>query len=58
VARLVSFIIYAPASILFVMSRREQGRGLFSPRELVILVISVLGAVLGIIAIAAGWITI
>ncbi len=55
---LVSFIIYAPASILFVMSRREQGRQLFSPRELVILAISVLGAVLGIIAIAAGWITI
>ena len=34
---LVSFIIYASASILFVMSRREQGRQLFSPRELVTL---------------------
>jgi hypothetical protein len=39
---LVSFIIYAPATILFVMARREQGRQLFSPAELVILAVSVL----------------
>jgi arginine:ornithine antiporter/lysine permease len=55
---LVSFIIYAPATILFVMARREQGRRLFSPRELVILVVSVAGAIVGVIALAAGWITI
>ena len=34
---LLSFIIYAPATVLFVMARREQGRKLFSPAELVIL---------------------
>ncbi len=28
---LLSFVIYAPATILFVMARREQGRQLFSP---------------------------
>ena len=55
---LVSFIIYAPGSILFVMARREQGRPAFSPGELVILAVSVIGAVLGIIALAAGWITV
>lgn len=55
---LVSFIIYAPATILFVMARREQGRRLFSPRELVVLAVSVAGAVIGLVAIAAGWITI
>jgi arginine:ornithine antiporter/lysine permease len=55
---LVSFIIYAPASILFVMSRREQGRRLFSAGELVILAVSVIGAVIGVIALAAGWISI
>ena len=55
---LVSFIIYAPATVFFVMSRREQGRRLFSPRELIILAVSVLGAIAGIIALAAGWITI
>jgi len=55
---LLSFVIYAPASILFVMSRREQGRRLFSPAEVVILAVSVIGAIVGIVALAAGWITI
>jgi arginine:ornithine antiporter / lysine permease len=55
---LVSFIIYAPASILFVMARREQGRRLFSPAELVILVVSIVGAIVGVVALAAGWISI
>lgn len=55
---LVSFVIYAPASILFVMARREQGRRLFSPAEAVILALSVAGAVAGVVALAAGWITI
>ncbi|MFD3839271.1 basic amino acid/polyamine antiporter [Streptomyces sp. NPDC058642] len=54
---LVSFIIYAPATLLFVMARREQGRALFSPREYVILAVSVAGAVLGIVALALGWIS-
>ena len=55
---LLSFIVYAPASILFAMARREQGRRLFSGKELVILVISLVGAITGIIALAMGWIQI
>jgi arginine:ornithine antiporter/lysine permease len=55
---LVSFIIYAPATILFVMARREQGRQLFSPAELIILAVSIVGAILGVVALAAGWISI
>jgi arginine:ornithine antiporter/lysine permease len=55
---LLSLIIYAPGSILFVMTRREQGRRLFSAVELVILAVSVAGAVVGVIALAAGWIDI
>jgi arginine:ornithine antiporter/lysine permease len=55
---LVSFIVYAPATLLFVKARREQGRQLFSGPELVILAVSVIGAVAGIIALAAGWISI
>jgi arginine:ornithine antiporter/lysine permease len=55
---LVSFIVYAPATILFVMARREQGRRLFSPAELVVLAVSIAGAVLGVVALAAGWISI
>lgn len=54
---LVSFIVYAPATALFVMARREQGRALFSRRELGLLAVSVLGAVAGIVALAAGWIS-
>jgi arginine:ornithine antiporter/lysine permease len=54
---LVSFIVYAPATILFVMARREQGRRLFSPAELVLFAISIAGAVLGVVALAAGWIS-
>lgn len=55
---LVSFIIYAPATILFVMARREQGRKVFTRAELVILAISVIGAVAGLIALATGQISI
>ncbi|NYI08194.1 basic amino acid/polyamine antiporter [Allostreptomyces psammosilenae] len=54
---LVSFILYAPASILFAMTRREQHRRLFTPAELVILAVSVVGAVCGVVALATGWIT-
>ncbi|MGW1596777.1 basic amino acid/polyamine antiporter [Streptomyces sp. NPDC002343] len=54
---LVSFVVYAPATVLFVMARREQGRRPFTARELVILAVSVAGAVLGVIALAVGWIS-
>ena len=40
------------------MARREQGRRLFSPAELVLLAVSVVGAVVGVVALAAGWITV
>ena len=53
---LLSFIIYAPATILFSMARREQGRRVFSPRELLIFAGSIAGAVIGVIALAAGWV--
>jgi len=55
---LLSFIIYAPASVLFVMARREQGRRLFSPVELVILSASVVGAIAGVVALATDAISI
>ena len=51
---LLSLIIYAPGTVLFVMSRREQQRTVFSPAELV----SIVGAVVGIIAWATGALTI
>ncbi|OIV39090.1 arginine-ornithine antiporter [Mangrovactinospora gilvigrisea] len=55
---LVSLIIYAPSTVLFAMARREQGRRLFSPGELVVLAVSAAGAVVGVVALALGWISI
>lgn len=55
---LLSLVIYTPGTVLFVMSRREQNRRLFSPVELVILVIAVAGFVTGVTALATGAITI
>lgn len=55
---LLSFIIYAPATILFAISRREQGRKVFSPVEFVIFVVSIVGAIAGVVALATGWIQI
>lgn len=55
---LLSFIVYAPGAVLFIMSRREQGRRLFSRAELIMLVIVVAGAIAGIAALAAGAISI
>ncbi|MEU7347096.1 basic amino acid/polyamine antiporter [Streptomyces bacillaris] len=53
---LVSFILYAPATFLFVKSRREQRRRLFSPGEAVICAVTVAGAAVGVAALAVGWI--
>jgi len=55
---LLSFIIYTPGTILFVMSRREQGRRLFSSRELIILIVAIAGFVAGIASLASGAISI
>jgi arginine:ornithine antiporter/lysine permease len=55
---LLSFILLAPGTILFVMARREQDRRLFSSGESVILVVSIIGAIVGIVALASGWIEI
>ncbi|MFE5090768.1 basic amino acid/polyamine antiporter [Streptomyces sp. NPDC056638] len=53
---LISFILYAPATFLFIKARREQNRRLFSPGEAVICAVSVVGAIVGVTALATGWI--
>lgn len=53
---LVSLIVYAPGTVLFAMTRREQGRAVFDRREQVIFALSVVGAAIGVVALAAGWI--
>jgi arginine:ornithine antiporter/lysine permease len=56
---LMSLVIYAPGTILFVMARREKGRRLlFNPQELLILAVSVIGAIIGVVSLATGAITI
>ncbi|WP_402463424.1 basic amino acid/polyamine antiporter [Isoptericola aurantiacus] len=54
---LVSFIFYAPATILFAMTRRERGRRVFSPAELVLFLAVTAGAVVGVVGLSTGWIT-
>lgn len=54
---LLSFVIYVPATILFAMARREQGRRVFSAGELVIFVVAVLAAVAAVVGLSLGWIT-
>ena len=55
---LLSFIIYVPGTILFFMARREQEKRVFSPPELILFVISILGAIVGIIGLVSGRISI
>jgi arginine:ornithine antiporter/lysine permease len=55
---LISLILYAPGTVLFAMARREQGRVVFSRRELIIFAVSIIGAITGVVALAAGWIAI
>ena len=55
---LVSFIFYAPATVLFLMTRREQGRKVFDPPELALFVAVVAVAVVAVVGLATGWISI
>ncbi|MBE1878276.1 basic amino acid/polyamine antiporter [Myceligenerans pegani] len=55
---LISFLFYAPATILFLMTRREQGRKVFTPMELVLFVVVAAIAVTAAAGLAAGWISI
>jgi arginine:ornithine antiporter/lysine permease len=55
---LLSFIIYAPGTVLFVMTRRERGLRVFSTAELALFVLAIVLAVTGIAGLATGWLTI
>jgi len=55
---LLSFIVCAPGTTLFVMSRRGAEPACFSPVESVICVIAVAWAIAGIAVLATGAITI
>lgn len=55
---LLGLLVYALGTVLFVRARREQGRRLFAPAELVLLVVVVLGAVGAVAGLATGFISI
>lgn len=55
---LLSFIIYVPGTILFFMARREQGKRVFAPAELILFVIAIVGAIAGVVGLVSGRISI
>jgi arginine:ornithine antiporter/lysine permease len=55
---LLSCVIYAPGTVLYVMARRENQRRVFLPIEAILCGILILGAIAGVIGLATGAITI
>ena len=55
---LLGFIIYAPGTVLYYMTRREQGKQLFTPAEWALFAVAVVGAIVGIHGLVTGYITI
>jgi arginine:ornithine antiporter/lysine permease len=55
---LLGFIIYAPGTILYYITRREMGKQLFTTAEWMLFAVAVIGCVVGIHGLATGYITI
>ena len=55
---LLSTVILAPATLLYVKARSEHGRRLFSPAEVVLLALIVSGGVIGAVGLWTGRISI
>jgi len=55
---LLGLLIYAPGTVLYLMTRREQGARLFTPAEWVLFAIAAIGAVVGLHGLVTGYITI
>jgi arginine:ornithine antiporter / lysine permease len=55
---LLSCIIYVPGTMLFFKARREQGKRVFTPPELILFVLATVGAIVGVVGLATGWISI
>jgi arginine:ornithine antiporter/lysine permease len=55
---LLSFIIFAPGTLLFIVAKREQGRRVFTSLELALFVVVLAGAAYGVYALATGVISI
>ena len=55
---LLGLLIYAPGTILYFMTRREQQAKLFSPAEWALFAVAVIGAAVGLHGLVTGYITI
>jgi arginine:ornithine antiporter / lysine permease len=55
---LLGFIIYAPGTVLYYMTRKEQRKQVFTPAEWVLFAVAVAGCVVGIHGLATGYISI
>lgn len=55
---LLSAVLYAPGTLLYIWARREQGKRLFTPVEWAIFATAVLGCAIGIYGLVAGKIAI
>jgi arginine:ornithine antiporter/lysine permease len=54
---LMSFVLYAPLTVLFAMTRREQGRRVLERHEVPLFSAVVAVGLVGVVALAAGWIS-
>ena len=57
-ALVLGFLVYAPGTVLYYMTRREQGKKLFTPMEWLVFAVAVIGAIAALHGLITGWITI
>jgi arginine:ornithine antiporter/lysine permease len=55
---LLSAVLYAPGTLLYIWARREQDKTVFTVTDWVIFLVAAVGAVVGIYGLATGTITI
>src|SRR5205085_7280557 len=55
---LLSALLYAPGTLLYILARREQSRKVFGPVDWVLFVIIAIGALFGVYGLISGTITI
>jgi arginine:ornithine antiporter/lysine permease len=55
---LLSAVLYAPGTALYIWARREQGKTVFTTSDWIIFIVAVIGAVIGNYGLATGMITI
>jgi arginine:ornithine antiporter/lysine permease len=55
---LLSAVLYAPGTALYIWARREQDKTVFQPVDWVVFVVAVVGAAVGVYGLATGMITV